>query len=65
MFVDIKHAKLSVNAFVEVTVFLVVNKQQESFCTPAFVIHSKESRAWLMFIDPNADAVQALHMFIV
>ena len=53
MFVDTKHTKLPVNAFVKVTVFQVVNKQRESFCTPAFVIHNEKSGAGLMFINPN------------
>jgi len=64
MFVDTKHTKLPVKAFVKVTVFQIVNKQQESFCTPAFVIHSKESGAGLMFIDLNAEAAQPLQYLL-
>ena len=64
MFVDTKHAKLPVNTFVKVTVIQVVNKQQKSFCTPALVIHNKESGTGLMFIDLNAEAVQPLHSLL-
>ena len=64
MFVETKHTNLPVNAFVKVKVLQVVNKQQESFCTPAFVIHSKKSGAGLMFIDLNAEAAQPLHYLL-
>ena len=64
MFVDTKHTKLPVNAFVKVTVLQVVNKQRESFRTPAFVIHNKKSGAGLMFINLNAEAAQPLHYLL-
>ena len=61
MFVDTNQTKLPVNTFVNVSLFPMVDKQQKSFCASAFVIHSQDSGAGLMFIDLNGQGIKVLH----